>query len=69
MGMQVVITSSSDANLARAKNFGANSGINYRSMAAMGFTSGLGVDHVVEVGGAGTLTRSSVQSGSAARSA
>jgi NADPH:quinone reductase-like Zn-dependent oxidoreductase len=63
MGVQVVITSSSDAKLARAKNLGANSGINYRSMpdwerATMEFTSGLGVDHVVEVGGAGTLTRS-----------
>jgi NADPH:quinone reductase-like Zn-dependent oxidoreductase len=63
MGMQVVITSSSDVKLARAKNLGANSGINYRTMpdwekAATEFTGGLGVDHVVEVGGAGTLTRS-----------
>ena len=62
MGVQVVITSSSDEKLARAKNFGANSGINYKSTpdwekAAMEFTGGLGVDHVVEVGGAGTLTR------------
>jgi NADPH:quinone reductase-like Zn-dependent oxidoreductase len=63
MGMQIVITSSSDEKLSRAKNLGANSGINYKSTpdwekAAMEFTSGLGVDHVVEVGGAGTLTRS-----------
>jgi NADPH:quinone reductase-like Zn-dependent oxidoreductase len=63
MGMQVVITSSSDEKLVRAKNLGANCGINYKSMpdwekAAMEFTSGLGVDHVLEVGGAGTLTRS-----------
>jgi NADPH:quinone reductase-like Zn-dependent oxidoreductase len=63
MGVQVVITSSSDEKLARAKNLGANSGINYKSTpewgkAAMELTGGLGVDHVVEVGGAGTLTRS-----------
>ncbi len=63
MGVQVVITSSSDEKLARAKSLGANRGINYKSTpdwekAAMEFTGGLGVDHVVEVGGAGTLTRS-----------
>jgi NADPH:quinone reductase-like Zn-dependent oxidoreductase len=63
MGVQVVITSSSDEKLARAKTLGANRGINYKSTpdwekAAMEFTGGLGVDHVVEVGGAGTLTRS-----------
>jgi NADPH:quinone reductase-like Zn-dependent oxidoreductase len=60
MGVQVVITSSSDEKLARAKTLGANRGINYKSTpdwekAAMEFTGG---DHVVEVGGAGTLTRS-----------
>ena len=63
MGLQVVITSSSDEKLARAKNLGANKGINYKSTpdwekAAMEFTGGRGVDQVVEVGGAGTLTRS-----------
>jgi NADPH:quinone reductase-like Zn-dependent oxidoreductase len=31
MGLQVVITSSSDQKLARAKNLGANKGINYKS--------------------------------------
>src|SRR5271163_2992946 len=31
MGVQVVITSSSDEKLARAKNLGANSGINYKT--------------------------------------
>src|ERR1700687_5681141 len=63
MGVQVVITSSSDEKLARAKNLGANNGINYKSTpdwekAAMEFTGGRGLDQVVDVGGPGTLTRS-----------
>jgi NADPH:quinone reductase-like Zn-dependent oxidoreductase len=45
MGLQVVITSSSDEKLARAKNLGANKGINYKNTpdwekAAMEFTGG-----------------------------
>jgi NADPH:quinone reductase-like Zn-dependent oxidoreductase len=63
MGVQVIITSSTDDKLARAKKLGANHGINYKSSpnwerAAMDFTGGRGVDQVIEVGGAGTLTRS-----------
>jgi NADPH:quinone reductase-like Zn-dependent oxidoreductase len=63
MGIQTVITSSSDDKLARAKKLGASHGINYKTTpdwekAAVEFTGGRGVDHVVEVGGAGTLTRS-----------
>jgi NADPH:quinone reductase-like Zn-dependent oxidoreductase len=63
MGVQVIITSSSDEKLARAKKLGANYGINYKSTpdwekAATDFTDGRGVDQVIEVGGAGTLTRS-----------
>lgn len=63
MGIQVIITSSSDDKLARAKALGANCGINYTSTqdwdkAAREFTGGRGVDHVVEVGGAATLVRS-----------
>src|SRR5436309_6462349 len=63
MGIQAVVTSSSDDKLARAKSLGATHGINYKSTpdwekAAMEFTGGRGVDQVVEVGGAGTLTRS-----------
>jgi NADPH:quinone reductase-like Zn-dependent oxidoreductase len=63
MGMQVIITSSSDDKLARAKKLGANHGINYKATpdwenAAMDITGGRGVDQVVEVGGAGTLTHS-----------
>ena len=62
-GAQVIITSSSDEKLARAKNLGADYGINYKSVpdwdkAAKDFTGGRGVDQVIEVGGAGTLTRS-----------
>jgi NADPH:quinone reductase-like Zn-dependent oxidoreductase len=63
MGMQSVITSSSDAKLAKAKALGASHTINYKTTpdwekSAMEFTGGRGVDHVVEVGGQGTLTRS-----------
>jgi len=63
MGIQVIITSSSDDKLARAKALGANHGINYKTTpdwekAALGLTGGRGVDHVVEVGGAATLARS-----------
>jgi len=63
MGIRAVITSSSDDKLARAKKLGAAFGINYKTTpdwekAAMEFTGGAGVDHVVEVGGAATLTRS-----------
>jgi NADPH:quinone reductase-like Zn-dependent oxidoreductase len=63
MGMQTIITSSSDDKLAKAKKLGATHTINYKTTpdwekAAMEFTQGRGVDQVVEVGGAGTLTRS-----------
>jgi len=63
MGIRAIITSSSDAKLARAKTLGAAFCINYKTTpdwekAAMQFTGGVGVDHVVEVGGAATLTRS-----------
>jgi NADPH:quinone reductase-like Zn-dependent oxidoreductase len=63
MGMQAVVISSSDAKLAKAKALGASHAINYKTTpdwekSAMEFTGGRGVDHVVEVGGQGTLTRS-----------
>ncbi|WP_085317531.1 zinc-dependent alcohol dehydrogenase family protein [Derxia lacustris] len=62
-GIKVVITSSSDDKLARAKALGADVGINYRSTpewqdAVLAATGGEGVDLVVEVGGQGTLERS-----------
>jgi NADPH:quinone reductase-like Zn-dependent oxidoreductase len=63
MGIAAVITSSSDDKLKRARALGAACTINYNTTpdwekAAVEFTGGRGVDHVVEVGGASTLTRS-----------
>jgi NADPH:quinone reductase-like Zn-dependent oxidoreductase len=63
MGATCIITSSSDEKLARARGLGADFIINYReteswAKAALEFTEGRGVDHVVEVGGAGTLPQS-----------
>jgi NADPH:quinone reductase-like Zn-dependent oxidoreductase len=62
-GCTVIATSSSDAKLERLKAFGADHLINYKSTpewgdAARKFTDGQGVDHVVEIGGAGTLGQS-----------
>src|SRR5262245_42749715 len=62
MGAQVFVTSSSETKLARAKALGAAHGINYKSTpewdkAVVELTGG-GVDHVVEVGGPGTLAQS-----------
>jgi NADPH:quinone reductase-like Zn-dependent oxidoreductase len=62
-GARVIITSSSDEKLARAKKMGAWQTINYRDTpdwekAVMEMTDGQGVDRVVEVGGAGTLQKS-----------
>jgi len=58
--LKVIITSSSDAKLKRAKDLGADAGINYRTNAKWGKEayklSNGGVDVVVDVGGAGTLT-------------
>lgn len=62
-GARVIITSSSDEKLERAKSLGPVECVNYRSQpdwdkAVLDLTGGLGVDHVVEVGGAGTLAKS-----------
>jgi NADPH:quinone reductase-like Zn-dependent oxidoreductase len=59
----VIATSSSDAKLARATQLGAGGAINYRQHEDWNgpvreLTAGRGVDHVVEVGGPGTLQRS-----------
>jgi len=62
-GANVIITSSSDEKLERAKSLGADHTINYREhedwdSVVLDITNKRGVDHVVEVGGAGTLARS-----------
>ena len=62
-GADVVITSSSDDKLARARELGASLGINYRedekwSKAVKAHTGGVGADHIIEVGGVGTLDQS-----------
>jgi NADPH:quinone reductase-like Zn-dependent oxidoreductase len=63
VGARVVITSSSDDKLRRAREMGATDTINYKTTPEWGervreLTGGRGVDHVVEVGGAGTLGQS-----------
>jgi NADPH:quinone reductase-like Zn-dependent oxidoreductase len=63
MGATVIITSSSDEKLERARALGADHTINYRTTekwaaSVLDLTNGEGVDHVVEVGGPGTLPQS-----------
>ncbi|HTG33238.1 MAG TPA: NAD(P)-dependent alcohol dehydrogenase [Thermoanaerobaculia bacterium] len=63
LGVRVIATSSRDEKLARVREMGADETINYREVPAWGvrakeLTGGEGVDHVVEVGGAGTLQQS-----------
>jgi NADPH:quinone reductase-like Zn-dependent oxidoreductase len=62
-GAFVFLTSSSDEKLAHAKTLGADTLINYRAQPdwdqeILKQTGGAGVDHVLEVGGAGTLEKS-----------
>jgi NADPH:quinone reductase-like Zn-dependent oxidoreductase len=62
-GARVIATSSSDEKLTRAKALGASDGVNYKDnpdwqFAVRDLTGGRGVDHVVEVGGPGTIQRS-----------
>ena len=59
-GARVIATSSSDAKLERLRTMGADAVINYKTTPdwdkpVRQLTGGIGVDHVVEVGGAGTL--------------
>ena len=63
LGARAVITSSSDEKLERASALGAWATVNYKSApqwdeAVLDLTGGAGVDHTVEVGGAGTLEKS-----------
>lgn len=60
-GATVVATSSSDAKLDRVRALGADHVINYRTTPEWGAEAARltgGIDHVVEVGGAGTLAQS-----------
>jgi NADPH:quinone reductase-like Zn-dependent oxidoreductase len=63
LGARVIVTSSDDGKLARAKRLGADDVINYKQAPGWGkiareLTGGRGVDHVIEVGGAGTIAQS-----------
>tara|TARA_Y100001951_G_scaffold105347_1_gene122162 strand:- start:65 stop:1072 length:1008 start_codon:yes stop_codon:yes gene_type:complete len=63
LGATAILTSSSDDKLERARQLGADHLINYRrepewAKPVLELTNGRGVDHVVEVGGPGTLAQS-----------
>ena len=62
-GARVIVTSSSDEKLERARALGADVTINYRthpnwSAQVLEATAGAGADHVVDLGGVGTLPQS-----------
>lgn len=62
-GLRVIITSSSDEKLERARALGADATINYRATPewqeeVLRLTGGEGVNVVLEVGGQGTINRS-----------
>jgi NADPH:quinone reductase-like Zn-dependent oxidoreductase len=62
-GARVIITSSSDAKLERARALGADHCINYKTTpdwekTVLDLTGGQGADHVIDTGGVGTLPRS-----------
>jgi len=62
-GARVILTSSSDQKLAKAKELGADDVINYKKTPdwdkeVLRLTNGVGVDHVIELGGTGTLSKS-----------
>lgn len=63
MGARVISTSSSDAKIEKLKELGADHTLNYKTEPEWGkrvkaLTDGQGVDHVIEVGGPGTLPQS-----------
>lgn len=62
-GHRVIMTSSDDAKLARARALGATATINYRQTPAWGaavraLTDGRGADRVLDIGGPDTMTES-----------
>ncbi|KAL7917751.1 hypothetical protein ACQKWADRAFT_324379 [Trichoderma austrokoningii] len=63
MGAHVITTSSSQAKMDQLKELGADYVINYKEVPEWGaeakrIANGAGVDHIIEVGGAGTLRQS-----------
>jgi NADPH:quinone reductase-like Zn-dependent oxidoreductase len=67
-GARVIITSSSDEKLARARKLGADEVINYKTTPdwekrVLELTDGQGAEHVIDTGGVGTLPRSYVAVG------
>jgi len=63
LGAKVIITSSDDGKRARATELGADFTINYKTdpdwaKAVRKATGGVGADHIIEVGGVGTLEAS-----------
>ncbi len=63
MGARPIVLSSSEDKIAKARSLGAVDAINYRECPEWGGelrkrTNGAGVDHVIELGGAGTLQNS-----------
>ena len=63
LGARPIVISSSDEKIQRARSMGAVGSVNYQTTPkwherVMELTDGVGVDAVVEVGGAGTLERS-----------
>uniref|UniRef100_A0A5K1JVT0 Cell surface hydrophobicity-associated protein n=1 Tax=Ganoderma boninense TaxID=34458 RepID=A0A5K1JVT0_9APHY len=64
-GATVIVTSSSDQKLEVAKKLGATHLINYErtpnwELEVLRVTNGRGVDHILEVGGPGTVTKSAM---------
>ena len=62
-GARVIVTSSSDEKLERARSLGAHDGINYKNIPAWGdrvleLTGGHGADLVIDIGGKSTIEQS-----------
>jgi NADPH:quinone reductase-like Zn-dependent oxidoreductase len=62
-GARVIVTSSSNEKLEKARALGADLIVNYREradwdQAVLELTGGAGADHIIELGGIGTLPRS-----------
>lgn len=63
VGLRVILTSSDDAKLERARRFGADETVNYRSTPEWGsaireLTGNRGVDRVLDIGGPDTIAQS-----------